>query len=88
MDLIVQFYEENKIWIDKLILGLISAFVGWLTALFTTRRSKLENLIDGKTVYDENDEVFIPLDAKPGTLIPLGQCNVVRKGKNADVKKS
>lgn len=87
MEIIKEFYENNREWIDRLLTGLLSAFVGWLTALFATRRSKLENLIDGKVVYDENDEIFIPLDAKPGTLVPLGQCNIVRKGKNADVKR-
>lgn len=85
MDLIKEFYENNREWIDRLISGLISALIGYLTALFTTRRSKLESLVDGLQIYDENDLVLIP-----GTTdwVELGKLTVCRKGKNADAKKN
>lgn len=85
MDVIKEFYENNREWLDRLISGLISAIIGYLTALFTTRRSKLVDLIDGKKIYDENDLVCIPGTT---TWIELGKLTVCRKGKNADVKKN
>lgn len=88
MDLILEFLIANKDWLGPAAAALVSAAIAYFTALFRTRTSRLTDLIDGKNVYDDNDEVFIPLDAKPGTLIPLSQLSVVKKGKNADVKKS
>lgn len=85
MEWLEEFYFSNREWLDKLISGLLSALVGYLTALFTTRRSKLVDLIDGKKVYDQNDLVLIPGTT---TWVELGKLTVCRKGKNADVKKN
>lgn len=85
MEWIKEFYYANEEWIDRGIAALISAIIGYFTALFTTRRSKLVSLIDGKKVYDDNDLVLIP-----GTneWVELGKLTVCRKGKNADEKES
>lgn len=85
MEWLKEFYEANRDWIDHAIAAFISALIGYLTALFTTRRSKLVDLIDGKKVYDDNDLVLIP-----GTneWVELGKLTVCRKGKNADEEKS
>lgn len=85
MEWLEEFYLNNHEWLDRLVSGLLSALVGYLTALFTTRRSKLESLVDGLHVYDDNDLVLIP-----GTTdwVELGKLTVCRKGKNADAKKN
>lgn len=81
MEIVKEFYEANKEWLNPAIAALVGAFVSWLTSLFRTRSSRLEDLIDGKKVYDDNDLVRLP----DGTLVELGSLCVVRKGKNADV---
>lgn len=88
MDLIKEFYEENKEWLTPLISSLIGAFVGWITSIFRTRSSRIEDLIDGKNIYDDNDLVWIQGDYKDGAFVPLSQLSVVKKGKNADEKNS
>lgn len=85
MEWLKEFYLENKDWIDHAIAAFVSAFVGYLTALFTTRRSKLVELIDGKKVYDDNDLVLLPDSNK---WVELGSLSICRKGKNADEKES
>lgn len=82
MEIIKEFYEANKEWINYAVSGLIGAFVAWLTSLFRTRSSRLEDLIDGKHVYDDNDLVRLP----DGQLVEIGSLYVIRKGKNADEK--
>lgn len=86
MEILIEFYENNKEWFDRLLYALISAFIGYLTALFQTRKSRLENLIDGINIYDDNDLVWVQGDYKDGAFIPLSQLSVVKKGKNADEK--
>lgn len=86
MEIIKEFYESNKEWLDRLLYALISAVIGYLTAKFQTRKSRLENLIDGINVYDDNDLVWIQGDYKDGAFVPLSQLSVVKKGKNADEK--
>lgn len=86
MDLIKEFYEENKEWLTPLISSLIGAAVGWLTSLFRTRTSRLSDLIDGKNVYDDNDLIVIDAEYKRGDIMPLSHFSIVKKGKNADEK--
>lgn len=84
MEFLKEFFEENKEWINPALAAFVGAFVSWLTSLFRTRASRLEDLIDGKKVYDDNDLVRLP----NGQLVELGSLYVVRKGKNADEKES
>lgn len=83
MEILKEFYEENKDWLTPLISSLLGALVGWITSFLRTRTSRLSDLIDGKLVFDENDLVLIPGTT---TWIELGKLTVCRKGKNADVK--
>lgn len=83
MDLIIEFYEENKEWLTPLISSFLGAFVGWITSIFRTRSSRLSDLIDGKNIYDDNDMVYCPPSEK-GVWIELGSLNICRKGKNAN----
>lgn len=87
MEFLKEFYEENKEWLTPLISSLIGAFVGWITSIFRTRSSRIEDLIDGKNIYDDNDLVYCPPSEK-GVWIELGTLNVCRKGKNADENES
>lgn len=84
MEIFKEFYEENKEWFNPAISALVGAFIAWLTSLFRTRSSRIENLIDGKKIYDDNDLVRLP----DGSLVELGSLYVIRKGKNADEKES
>lgn len=84
MDILREFYESNAEWINYAASALVGAFVAWLTSLFRTRSARLEDLIDGKNVYDDTDLVVIDHDCKRGDLLVLGECSVVKKGKNAD----
>lgn len=86
MEILKEFYENNKEWLVPAISSLISAFIGYLTAMFRTRRSRLEQTFDGYQIYDDNDLVWIQGDYKDGSFIPLSQLSVVKKGKNADEK--
>lgn len=74
-----ELYLENKAVIDTAVSALAGAFIGWLTALFRTRKSKLEQTFDGLKWYDEDDLVFID-----GKLVPLNTLTIVKKGKNAN----
>lgn len=87
MEILKEFYESNKEWIDRLLCGLISALIGFVTAKFQTRKSRLEDLIDGMNIYDDNDLVYCPPSEK-GVWIELGKMNICRKGKNADENES
>lgn len=86
MEILKEFYENNKEWLVPAISSLISAFIGYLTAMFRTRKSRLEQTFDGYQIYDDNDLVWIQGDYKDGSFIPLSQLSVVKKGKNADEK--
>lgn len=86
MDLIKEFYDNNKDWLVPALSSLLSAFIGYLTAMFRTRRSRIEQTFDGLNVYDDNDLVWIQGDYKDGAFVPLSQLSVVKKGKNADAK--
>ena len=86
MDFVLKFYEENKEWLVPALSSLLSAFIGYLTAMFRTRRSRIEQTFDGLNVYDDNDLVWVQGDYKDGAFVPLSQLSVVKKGKNADEK--
>ena len=86
MDLIKEFYDNNKDWLVPALSSLLSAFIGYLTAMFRTRRSRIEQTFDGLNVYDDNDLVWVQGDYKDGAFVPLSQLSVVKKGKNADEK--
>lgn len=88
MELLKEFYEENKEWLVPALSSFISALIGYLTAMFRTRRSRIEQTFDGLNVYDDNDLVWIQGDYKAGAFVPLSQLSIVKKGKNADEKVS
>lgn len=88
MDFLIEFYEENKDWIIPALSSVIGAAVGWFTSIVRTRASRISDLIDGKNIYDDNDLVVIDHDCKRGDLLVLGECSVVKKGKNADEQKN
>ena len=88
MDFIREFYEANKDWLVPSVSALVSALIGYFTAMIRTRKSRLESTFDGYLIYDDNDLVWIQGDYTNGRYIPLGQLDVVRKGKNADEKSS
>ena len=88
MEFLREFYEENKEWIIPALSSVIGAAVGWFTSIVRTRASRISDLIDGKNIYDDNDLVVIDHDCKRGDLLVLGDCSVVKKGKNADEQKN
>lgn len=88
MEFLIEFYEENKDWIIPALSSVIGAAVGWFTSIVRTRASRISDLIDGKNIYDDNDLVVIDHDCKRGDLLVLGECSVVKKGKNADEQKN
>lgn len=88
MEFFLEFYEDNKEWLIPVLSSFAGAFFGWLTSMFRTRASRIEDLIDGKNIYDDNDLVVIDHDCKRGDLLVLGECSVVKKGKNADEQKN
>lgn len=88
MEFLIEFYEENKDWIIPTLSSLVGATVGWITSFIRTRASRISDLIDGKNIYDDNDLVVIDHDCKRGDLLVLGECSVVKKGKNADEQKN
>lgn len=88
MEIIREFYEENKEWLTPLISSLLGAVVGWLTSIFRTRTSRLTDLIDGKNIYDDNDLIVLDRDYKRGEIMPLAHFSIVKKGKNSDEQKN
>lgn len=87
MDLIREFYEENKDWLTPLVSSFLGALVGWITSMLRTRTSRISDLIDGKNIYDDNDLLVIDRDYKRGEVIPLAHFSIVKKGKNAENEK-
>lgn len=86
MEIFIEFYQSNKEWLVPAVSSFVSAFIGYLTAMFRTRRSRLEQTFDGYNIYDDNDLVWVQGDYKDGAFVPLSQLSVVKKGKNADEK--
>lgn len=86
MEILEEFYLNNKEWLVPALSSFVSAFIGYLTAMFRTRRSRIEQTFDGLNVYDDNDLVWIQGDYKTGAFVPLSQLSIVKKGKNADEK--
>lgn len=86
MEILKEFYENNKEWLVPALSSLLSAFFGYVTAMFRTRRSRLEQTFDGYNIYDDNDLVWIQGDYKDGAYVRLSTLSVLKKGKNADAK--
>ncbi|QCS36275.1 hypothetical protein [Capybara microvirus Cap1_SP_206] len=82
-DFIFDIINANKEVISASTSALFGAVIGWLTSIFRTRKSRLEDTFKNLNFYDDDDLVFVK-----GELVPLSSLTIVKKGKNANENES